>query len=290
MRIDHIFCPTDLSPRSQAVLAFAAGIAERMNAKLSACHCASSLWFTPGQHMPDQRRAEIVSQMGEAVLKNRAVNWNPVVFEKSLDPAADILAFAREQDVDLIVMKARRSVFSALHFGSIVERVTRGAQVPVLLLPSRFVESIEDSHSLPNFREVLFDYDFSETTDKLFPTAMALTSRYRANLHLLSVLEPPPAFAVEAAQFSVSKTMLSAMRHRLDHIVGSASSSGISSPATVEWGDHAETVLAYAAQKNVDLICTTLSPPYYYFEKLYCAYLGRLLRSAQCPILTLRSV
>jgi hypothetical protein len=57
----------------------------------------------------------------------------------------------------------------------------------------------------------------------------------------------------------------------------------------VEWGRHAETVLRYAKTHHIDLICTALAPPHFYFEKLYSAYLGSLLKSATCPILVKQS-
>lgn len=294
-RLERVLCPTDLSPWSQAALTFAAGIAARLSAKLTACHCASSVWFTPGQRMPDERRAEIESLLREAVLTSCAEcgqpDWEPVIIEGSFDPAADILSLAREKRADLVVMKARKSVFSAFHYGSIVERVTTGARSPVLLLPSRFLDSMDPSVPA-EFRQVLFDYDFSEANDKLFPVAMSLTAGYRANLHLLSVLEPPDQSSVETAQIGASKDLLrAATRQRLDRLIASDQRNMIRmAPRTVEWGRHADTVLSYASRQDIDLICTTLSPPFYYFEKLYCAYLGKLLQSAACPILLLRSV
>ena len=60
-------------------------------------------------------------------------------------------------------------------------------------------------------------------------------------------------------------------------------------PTAVEWGRHAETVLKRAKDHDVDLICTALHQPHFYFEKLYSTYLGSLLQSAQCPILVKQS-
>ena len=48
--------------------------------------------------------------------------------------------------------------------------------------------------------------------------------------------------------------------------------------------------LSFLLKREIDLVCTTLSPAYFYYDKLYCAYLGQLLQSAKCPILALRSV
>jgi nucleotide-binding universal stress UspA family protein len=274
---------------------FAAGIAAMLSAKLIACHCATSIWFTPDQHIPEERRTAIESGIREAILK--AGDTGPVpeyevsIIERSFEPAAALLDLSKKKKADLIVMKARKGVFSAFHFGSIVERVTTGAQVPVLILPAKFIDGLEGRSTRPEFKQVLFDYDFSEATDRLFPFAMSLTAGYHANLHLLSVLEPPRVSNVEVAAVGSSRNMLSvATQNRLENVASHGYRNMISVPATVEWGRHAETVLSYAAKNQIDLICTTLSPPYYYLEKFYCAYLGKLLLSARCPILVLRSV
>jgi nucleotide-binding universal stress UspA family protein len=212
------------------------------------------------------------------------------IFDRSYDPAHEILERANELDVDLIVLKARKSVFSALHYGSIVERIIRGSKVPVLVFPARFLETHAENENI-EFRQVLFDYDFSEATDLLFPFAMALTDGFKAKLHLLSVLEPPQADGVEAIQTARSRDLLiDRTQHKLDQLAQTEANGGQFSPSTVAWGKHSNSVLAYANENNVDLICTTLSPAHFYYEKLYCAYLGQLLRSAKCPILALRSM
>ena len=292
-KIEHILCPTDLSERSQLTLDIASGIASRLSAKITACHCSTTTWFSSDQDIWGKRRSEIRQQMVETIKGNRngsAPVFDTSIFDQSFDPAHDILALVNELDVDLIVLKARPGMFSAFHFGSIVERITRGANVPVLILPSRFLESHRRGEDI-DFRQVLFDYDFSEATDRLFPVAMSLTEGFHANLHLLSVLEPPEAEAVETRQSLKSRDLLiNATRNRLDQIAQVGTSSITNSPATVAWGKHSKSILRYADENDIDLICTTLSPAYFYYEKLYCAYLGQLLQSAKCPILALRSV
>jgi hypothetical protein len=159
-----------------------------------------------------------------------------------------------------------------------------------LILPTRFLEDHSNEEDI-EFKEVLFDYDFSEATDQLFPVAMALTEGYHANLHLLSVLEPPKAEAIETRQTASSRDMLlNATQQKLDRLVLSEAGNTSHSSASVTWGKHANSILKYVDDNDIDLICTTLSPAYFYYDKLYCAYLGQLLQSAKCPILALRAV
>jgi nucleotide-binding universal stress UspA family protein len=242
--------------------------------------------------MPQNIRSGIEEQIRSAIvgrMNGSSPSFLTSIVENSVDAGNEIIRTAGEAGADLIVLKARKGVRSALHYGSLVERITRRSNVPVLLLPSRFLDSSR-SKSV-NFRQVLFDYDFSEATDQLFPFAMDLTEGFHANLHLLTVLEPPSARSTEVARSASSRDLLkNATRQKLDQIIAAESGEAISKPATVAWGKHAETVLNYAENNRVDLICTTLSPPYFYHEKLYCAYLGQLLQTANCPILALRSV
>ena len=291
--VEHILCPTDLSEKSQLTLNFASGIAARLSAKITACHCSATAWFSRDEDIWGKRKVEIRQQMTDTIKGHRngsAPSFETSIFDASFEPAHDILELAKRLEVDLIVVKARKGVFSAFHYGSIVERITRGSDVPVLILPTRFLEEHPAEDDL-NFQQVLFDYDFSEATDRLFPVAMALTKGYHANLHLLSVLEPPKAESDEARQTAKSRDLLmNATQHKLDRLVPSQTGSELNSLATVAWGKHATSVLKYADENNIDLICTTLSPSHFYYDKLYCAYLGQLLQSAKCPILALGSV
>jgi len=287
VKIKHILCPTDLSSRSQLTLNFASEIAARLSAKITASHFSETGWFT------SEVKVEIERSMIDVIKGDRngsSPEFDIAVSQASYDTSRDILALADELDVDLIVMKARKGVFSALHYGSLVERIIRGSQVPVLLVPTRFLDLNSWSDTI-DFHEVLFDYDFSEATDRLFPVAMTLTEGFNAHLHLLAVLEPPAAESVEAAHTLMSLSMVrSSTQQKLNQLIGEQMNSAFESQATVAWGRHADTVLTYADGHKIDLICTTLPPAYFYYEKLYCAYLGQLLQSANCPILALRSV
>jgi nucleotide-binding universal stress UspA family protein len=293
-KISHILCPSDLSGKSQKALGFAARLAETLNAELTACHCASANWFTQENRLPkkelDRIKAALKDRIVECECESSKLTWRSLVVENSFDAARDVLALARESDVDLIVMKARPSVLSAFRFGSIVERIVEGAPCPILLLPSSFLASREPSVDELRFRRILFDYDFSEATDELFRVANALTRDYNADLHVLSVLAPPSSASIEAAPAGYSRTYMQTMvRRRLNEALRAEGKSVTEVPTAVEWGGHAEKVLSYAKAHDIDLICTTLDAPHFYFEKLYSAYLGGLLKSAQCPILVRQS-
>jgi len=293
-KLEHILCPSDLSEKSQKVLGFATRISETLSAELTACHCAQANWFTAENRLPKDEYANLKSKLKAQIVASEdplsSLKWRSIIVENSFDPATDIVTLAREISADLIVMKARPGVLSAFRFGSIVERIVEDSPCPVLLLPSRFLAKRDPRTEPFEFHRILFDYDFSEATDELFRVANTLTRDYNAALHVLSVLAPTFHEATEAAPIRQSRTSVqTSIRRKLDEALLAEGRSVMSVPTSVEWGGHSETVLSYAKAHEIDLICTTLAPPHYYFEKLYSTYLGSLLKSATCPILVKRS-
>jgi nucleotide-binding universal stress UspA family protein len=294
-RIQHILCPTDLTGKSQKALGFATRLADHLEAHLTACHCALANWFTQENHLPADEYKRIKTEIKNQVTKSQSdssrLTWRSLVIENSFDPARDILAIARETEADLIVMKARPSVLSAFRFGSLVERVIEGARCPVLLLPSSFLAGQDPSEKPLEFQKILFDYDFSDATDDLFHVVNALSKDFDAELRMLSVLETTGPATTEAAPLPFSRTGVQTfLRSKINDVLESEGRSIMDVPTAIEWGRHAETLLQYAESHKIDLICTALTPPHFYFEKLYRGYLGSLLRSAQCPILVKQSL
>lgn len=295
VKIQHILCPSDLSERSQRALGFGVRLAETLGARLTACHCAPANWFTQENRLPKEELGRIKDELRTCINRcqseSSTLTWRSLIIENSFDPARDLLALAAESEVDLIVMKARPGVLSAFRFGSIVERMVEGAPCPILLLPSRFVAERDPVVSSLEFGRILFDYDFSQATDELFGVANTLSHDYHSDLRMLSVLEPSGYASQSATPVKVSRTAVQTMvRGKLDEALKNEGKSALNVPTAVEWGDHAETVLRYARDHNIDLICTALRPPNHYFEKLYSFYLGSLLKSARCPILVKQSV
>lgn len=295
VKIEKILCPTDLSPRSQLALGFAANLASRLSARLTAIHCTANTWLGSHGHLSETDIGEIKRTIDLGARRglphfHDELELESLIIDGTSEPEKDIVLAAEEINADLIIMKARPSVFSALHFGSIVERVATRAPCPVLVLPSRFLEIWDDEICHFSFEEILFDYDFSDATHKLLPLAVGLTEGFHANMHLLSVLEPPPApVEAEMIHSGISRnTLQSATSEKLNRLISTSGTTALHEPAVVEWGTHADTVLKFAAKHEIDLICTTLMPPQYYLDKIYCAYLGRLLSKARCPILLTR--
>ncbi len=136
-----ICCPVDFSDASRAALEVAADLARRFGAALTLVHA----YPVPGYTFPDgsvvaspRMLQELADQAAKHVgeWKRRAEELGaPQVTAETLvgDPAAEILGYARDRRVDLLVLgtHGRTGIEHAL-MGSIAERVVRRASCPVL--------------------------------------------------------------------------------------------------------------------------------------------------------------
>jgi nucleotide-binding universal stress UspA family protein len=137
----RICCPIDFSDASRAAMEVAADLARRTGAELTLLHA----YPLPGYTFPDgsvvaspkmlQDLAEGAERHLEQWRADAVAAGAPAVrIAKSAgEPAAEIVAFARDERIDLLVLgtHGRTGLEHAL-MGSIAERVVRKAHCPVL--------------------------------------------------------------------------------------------------------------------------------------------------------------
>jgi len=137
MKTRKILFPTDFSSKSKAALEYAAALARERRALLVIVHVqepplvyAEGAYYY-GEPVPD---ADVLRNMLLAVKPHDPAVACHYRFVQGL-PAAGILAVAKEEDVDLIVMSSHgRSGLSRLLMGSIAEEVMRKAECPVMVV------------------------------------------------------------------------------------------------------------------------------------------------------------
>jgi nucleotide-binding universal stress UspA family protein len=137
----RICCPIDFSDASRAAMELAADLARRFGAELMLLHAypVPGYTFPDGsvvasprmmQELADQAARHLGEWRGEAAkLGAPTVSAHTAVGE----PAGEILDFATEQRVDVLVLgtHGRTGLEHAL-MGSVAERVVRRAKIPVL--------------------------------------------------------------------------------------------------------------------------------------------------------------
>ncbi len=136
-----ICCPIDFSDASRAAMETAVDLARRFGATLTLLHA----YPVPGYTFPDgsvvaspRMLQELADQATKHVgeWKRQAEELGaPTVVAETLvgEPAAEIVSYARDRGVDLLVLgtHGRTGLEHAL-MGSIAERVVRRARCPVL--------------------------------------------------------------------------------------------------------------------------------------------------------------
>ena len=156
IRLTTILVPSDFSECSDAALRYGLELARRFDARLHLLHVVqdplTQPWAAEGFSAPLfeavekwQREAKArlaaaipLSDVGRVTV-SATVAW----------PYAEILRYAAENDVDLIVMGTHgRSGVSHMLLGSIAERVVRHAPCPVLTVRHPQREFVNDSVDL----------------------------------------------------------------------------------------------------------------------------------------------
>jgi nucleotide-binding universal stress UspA family protein len=118
-------------------------------------------------------------------------------------PAATILRYAREHQASAIVIASHgRGGFQAAFVGSVADKVARGAECPVLIVPAVKETSI---HS-----PVLIAVDGSPGAEAALATGRALARHLGAEVAIVSAYRMPPPVGVEFSYYS--PTMVDSFR------------------------------------------------------------------------------
>lgn len=136
-----IGCPVDFSEPSREAMHLAADLASTSGARLILLYVRSlpPLAFAEAPSFTTEELLEQADELAERSLaewRNEALaRGAPVVQTRSLIgvPHAEILRFAQENDLDLLVMGTHgRTAFMHAVLGSVAEKVVRRAPCPVL--------------------------------------------------------------------------------------------------------------------------------------------------------------
>jgi nucleotide-binding universal stress UspA family protein len=147
VEIRTILAPTDFSKHAEAALRYACGLAERFGARLHLLHVLSDIAPVGPDPMlavvlPPEYYVESEQASHEALKTLLQPDWGrPGSVETAVRwgaPAAEIVAFAASQAVDLIVIATHgRTGLSHVFLGSVAERIVREAPCPVLTIRDR---------------------------------------------------------------------------------------------------------------------------------------------------------
>jgi nucleotide-binding universal stress UspA family protein len=291
----HIFCPTDLTPESDAALRYAVALAARYGAKLTVCHCAeapSPVDRTMREKF--RKRVEACVRQWTGVGHCPPADLEGIVIEGH--PGEAIVKTAAERRVDLIVMRSRRRPIAAALLGSVAETVCRTAPCPVLVTHSGESEWVGLTSCEIDLRRILVAQDFSIESELALQLAISLAQEYQTELHLLHVL-PASLAPVAAAPHPPHPMHLMHLGMEFDfHRAAQALKRSIPDEVylwckvvqAVNCGQPYREILSYAEENDIDLICMGVHGAGFAMRALFGSNTDRVLRQAPCPTLIAR--
>jgi nucleotide-binding universal stress UspA family protein len=218
--------------------------------------------------LPNPAKADLVCQIGSA--------------------ADSILQYAKENDVDLIVMSSHgRSGLNRWVYGSVAERIMSQAPCPTLIINAR--------HGAPEGApgKILIPLDGSVLAEHALQPALDLAQLLDAELYLLSVTtsgelrietdSKAEAFAdIESGEVVQAKDYLQALAENLDY-------EKVNYAVEIASGTVAEAIMDYAAENGMDLIIMSSHGRTGLKRWVYGSVAEKLLRSACCATMIVRN-
>jgi universal stress protein A len=135
--LTKILVPHDFSDTSEVAVRYAIALAHNFGAQLYLLHVSDRAKFEMATEFPLGLDGTLDDAVRERLLKiltpREQIEFKPSFEFRTGAPAAEIVKYAREADVDLIVMGTHGRGFVAhVVLGSVAEKVVRTAPCPVL--------------------------------------------------------------------------------------------------------------------------------------------------------------
>lgn len=300
IQISKILLPTDFSPCAHQALTHALLLAEQFGAELTMLHALvlrSDDPYNPAYHFaePDEifRRLEEISHSEMAQLIEPHLGKELTIHEvevRGLYPGPVIVDYAKDNDVDLIVMGTHgRRGPAHLLLGSVAEEVVRHAPCPVLTVrrskEPRQVEAIE---------RILVPVDFSESSKQSLALACDLARTYGARLELLHVVEElmQPGFygPVEGVgPITDHAAVRERSRGALERLLSEVGGGELPSSARILFGRPGYEIVTFAEEQEVDLVVIATHGLTGLKRLLFGSVAEQVVRGAPCPVFTVKS-
>jgi nucleotide-binding universal stress UspA family protein len=298
--------PLDGSELSEVVFPYAKELAGRLGLDVILLHVHSP---EEGEKAPlhrayIERKAEVIKRQSEEVQQKIGIRpgAKPVQVQCELAvgyPAEEILRYADENDIDLILMATHgRSGIRRWVMGSVADKVLQASQVPVWLVRAGIPEEIVYD-KWPR-RTVLVPLDGSELAEAVLPHAEALAKQRGAELVevvLLRVCEPPvmPAYYPPNAPMmpeeyirlesagckAVAEQYLAGIEKRLKN-------AGLRVQSEVLAGEPAEKIIDYANTHPFNLIVMSTHARSGLSRWTYGSVAAKVLQGVSSPIFLVR--
>lgn len=294
---NKILVPLDGSDVAEMALPYAEEISAMMNARLVIISVSGPRgdkrdhlfrYYLEGVSQRIQKELEEWGVQGAKGLEEG------VLFGK---PADEIIRYADEEHVDLIVMASRgRSGHGAWLVGNIAAKVLRATKKVVLLIRAPAKDSALQEKCL--IRQILVPLDGSSLGETAVTQAEAMAKALGAEIILLMVLEPlrplvgegPGAARKLQMRLKEETARRGAMAlEYLDKVGGSLRDKGLKASHEVLSGSAAEQIIDFAKEKAIDLIAMSSHGRSGIGRWVFGSVTDKVVHAGDTPIMVVRA-
>ena len=289
-----IVCPVDFSDHSRAALARAYAWARHFRTRLVVVTVVEPLLANAADATYDMNfvRDEILPEL-RVVVERVSVTAEskmpaPEVIVLVGDPSAEIIAVARREKADLVIMATHGlSGYRKMLLGSTTEKVLRQTTIPVLVVPAseQTVTAMEDPMTV--VRRVLAPVDFKDGTVTDVRVAAAIARTLDVPLLLLHVVLPVKGpERLKTQRDTHNRIQFERARQQIQRLISEAGES-IAIETVVAVGSPAEEIAQIAVARDVGLIVMGLRTQEHMFGPRPGSIAYRVLGLAPAMVLAL---
>jgi len=132
--------PVEASKNAAPAVEMASEIAKAHGAKIVLLHVVDNIPAYVSVHLPAELRKNVITAAREdleAVAKNHGLDDSTEIVVREGNPGADILDYANDNGIDMIVMSSHDPGMADYLLGSVAARVVRHAHCSVLVVRQR---------------------------------------------------------------------------------------------------------------------------------------------------------
>jgi nucleotide-binding universal stress UspA family protein len=229
-------------------------------------------------------------------LESWGVAGEPTVHSEVLvgSPASEIIGYADERDVSLIIMASRgRSRKGPWQMGHIAAKVLRATNRPALLVRAPVDEMARSQHRL--VKRILVPLDGSDVGEAALPWAVELAQQLETELILYQVVKHVMVLATEGAAMSSEmyeeeeKFRRAAAKAYLEDIGKAALEKGLNISHALGSGPPADQIIDYAEANEIDLIAMSTHGRSGISRWVFGSVTDKVLHSGNTAVLTVRA-
>lgn len=290
-----IMITLDGSQLAEVPLDYAVWLAVNSGAELQLMHI---------QEDESDKQSQYLEKTLAEIKHDRGNDFKASIVSKNGDPAEEILRYAEESKIDLIIMSTHgHTGIKRWMLGSVADKVVRYSNRPVRLIKSFSSETQADGYD----RTVVALLDGSEMAEQLLPYASYHAELGAGRLILLSVCEPPdlgPAITYHLIPphdyppkrpLQWDKYVKQEAKQRqqechlyLEKAAQISEKEGITVKFEAPMGDPVEEILKYLEENSVSLVVMTTRGRSGITRWLMGSVAEKVLLAAQSPILLLK--